>query len=141
MNLTELYKTIVSREDLPYASLKPKMRIAVVMPTGELDVMKIDRIGEGHASLEEEMRYMAIAKVCPGQSSMTLGSDGSVHLNDLIEVYHPADPYGTSIADPHEQLGVLGQYGLKYHWMELDENTIVKKLTKSEMREIQGALP
>jgi hypothetical protein len=140
MNLKELYQTIVSREDVPYASLKPRMRIAIVTPAGTLDVMKVDRVGEGRPSLDEQIRYMAVAKVCPGQASMTLSSDGVVCLNELMDVKSPDDPYMTAV-DPWSELGVLRHRHRVAYWVDLDENTAIKRVQKSEMREIQGANP
>lgn len=140
MNLTELYKTIISREDVPYTSLRPKMRIAVVTSSGNLDVMKIDRVGEGRPSLDEQIRYMVVAKVCPGQASMTLSREGNVHLNELMSVTSPDDPYGTAIT-PWDELGVLSNRHGKAYWVYLDKKTAIKRVQKSEMREIQGALP
>lgn len=140
MNLHELYETIVSREDVPYTSLKSRMRIAVVTPEGTLDVMKIDRVGEGRPSLDEQIRYMAVAKVCPGQASMTLSSDGEVCLNELMDIESLDGPYMTAI-DPLSELGVLSHRHQRAYWVDLDEHTAIKKVQKSEMREIQGSYP
>ena len=128
--MKELYETILSREDVPYTSLKNRKRIAVVKSNGDLDVMKIDEVGYGRPTRYEKMRYMAVAKVCPGQASMTLRKDGSVRINKLMEVI-----------SEDSDLGGLAERLSKAYWINLDKRTMIKKVTKSEMKKIQGGIP
>jgi len=140
MNLSELYAAIVSRESVPYESVRPRNRIAIETPSGELDVMKVESVGPGRGNPDEEMRYVAVAKICPGQLSVRLGSDGGVHQNELREVTHTADAYltGPSIW-VDDELGALQlRLGTAY-WAELDGDTPIKRITKPEMRSILEA--
>ncbi len=133
MNLIELYQKILLRENVPYESVRPGKRIAVVTPLIDLDIMKVNRVGQGRAHPYEEMSYVAVAKICPGQSSMRLTSDGRVHLNELRQVEGLVDVYTLRIGD---ELGVL-QSCISAHWIELGADTIIKRISKPEMRLIQ----
>lgn len=142
MDLKQIYETIASRENLEISVLKPRMRVAIDQPGGALDIMKIDSVGLGRASLDEEMRYMAVAKVCPGQAALTLRPSGAVELNALKEVTQPGDAYSNNEPDSSKELGVLQDKMGKAYWVDIPKaGARIKRVTKSEMREIQGALP
>ena len=136
MNLIELYQTILLRENVSYESVRPGKRIAVVTPLIDLDIMKVNRVGQGRARPYEELRYVAVAKICPGQSSMRLTSDGRVHLNELRQVEGLVDVYTLCTGD---ELGVL-QSCIRAYWVELGADTIIRRISKQEMRLIQAAL-
>jgi len=155
MSMTELYHSIISREHIPYGSLKARQKIAAVLPSDELDIMKIGSLGG--ITLDKMFRHeggskselVAVAAVCPGQASVRLRSDGTVYLNKLVEVEWGLTPTGDQLTknpfmvdypgyafeDVAEELGVLSRYR-KAHWILLRMHPIVR-VEKSEMRQIQ----
>ena len=156
MKLTELYGSIISRGPIPYDQVRGGQRIAAILPSDELDVMKIERLG--NVTLDRLVRIdeliksemIAVAAVCPGQASMRLRSDGTLSLNELAEVVWGLTPTGDYITknpfnldypgctpeDVIMELGVLGYYK-KAHWIILRQYPIVG-ITKTEMGILQA---
>lgn len=139
MDMRELYQTITSRDTIDYQSIKPDMRIAIVTPDGHLDVMKVETIGDGRSSIDDNMGHIAVAKTCPGQASVKYFSDGSVSLNELMDIHRPEDAYMSDV-NPFSGLGVLSHRVSKAHWAPIGEGSEIYKIDKSEMRQIQNTL-
>ena len=101
--------------------------------------MKVDRLGRGRQTQDEEMKTLVVAKVCPGQTSIVLDAQGRVSLNTLVEIAMD-DVYGTTTReDVITALGVLAYYH-RAHWAQLEGQTIYP-VTKGEMRALQEAAP
>lgn len=140
--LSELYRQIIERANIPYENIKPGKRIAVATESLDLVVMKVDRVGLGRANTDEEMKYVAVAKICGGRegvASIVLKSNGGVQLRDLKPVEHPGDLYG-GVYDSDAELGVLSHRLWSGDWIELDKTTEIKPVTRAEMRRMQESL-
>ncbi len=140
--LDEIFGSILIREmqerrPINTIEVRARQRIALELPNGSYDVMKVDRVGEFTG------RTIAVALVCPGQASFIVQPDGSATYNVLEETGSDGrwswlgDSYGNFPGK--DSMGMLDWY-TKAHWQYLQDKRIVP-LSRSEMRTLQGLLP
>lgn len=161
MELQRLYDEIVSRRHLEKHELKTRRRVAVIYEN-ELDIMKIAAIGKATFYDAGEITVMA-ANVCPnpdmpngiGVASFRLRSDGSLRLNDLIDVHELTSltPTGTYISERptlidfpgctievmRDELGVLDCFWSKGYFTRLGKYPVVA-VSRAEMHMMQKYL-
>ena len=149
MSYMAIYNTLIDREPVNYGNLRPGNRIAIFRNESgieELDVMKIRSIGHSAAAPNDGL--IAVALLCPGQSSFRIRSDGSAYLNAVRD---PApQPYAE---DARLYFAVIGERkhldtsqdallsvkGKKY-WVPLARSRIVR-VAKQEMKVMQAGMP
>jgi len=157
MNMMELYDSLSVREKIPYNEVRCGHRIAAILPD-ELDIMKIGGLGNVVLSDRHRLGGLAeselilVATSCPGRASIGLRKDGSVYLNQLVDV-RTLTPRGNNVInnstkweyDPlvtwyylMEELGPLFDRK-KAHWIIARQYPIVP-VARSEMRQLQQAI-
>src|SRR3989338_4227219 len=94
MNMTELYQSMIGRERMHQDKVREGSRIAVILPGNQADIMKVGTVAHsvrdsrcmGLTRYDAIGEKYAVAKVCPHQASVMMRSDGSIHLNALVDV-------------------------------------------------------
>lgn len=154
--LTELVRMLHERI-VPAETVYPNQRIALILPGGALDVMKVAAVGyvtgptEWATQTNEEGRTLvAVAKNAPGQASVLVKPNGEVILNglrDTADATHASrDWHADALSYPsdyHKQvvqsLGPLAEYRSPSYWVELASHPLLW-VTRTQMRTIQQSI-
>ena len=136
--MKQIYLDLIGQEPMNYELIKPKKRIAIMLPDQSLDIMKVLNV------VQVKDETIAVAKVCPGQGSFILDSDGNIRLNDLIDTLPltPTTQYAIGMGyctdypgweDSHNEYKAIGRKS-RAHWRPINSERRICQVRKDQMR-------